>query len=80
MTTPAAERLDELARRVRRLQPSARDPEQYHVDKSAIEHELRSVARELRRAERCQYATRPRGSVDTDGWHHLFHTRSGENE
>ena len=41
-----AERLAELAKRVRRLAPSHRDPERYHVEKSEIEHELRRLARE----------------------------------
>ena len=40
------DRLDELAYRVRRLMPSHRDPERYHVEKSEIEHELRRLARE----------------------------------
>jgi hypothetical protein len=34
-----------LADRVRRLLPSHRDPEAFHVEKSVIEHELRSLAR-----------------------------------
>jgi hypothetical protein len=42
-----AERLAELAKRVRRLAPSHRDPERYHVEKSEIEHELRGLAHEL---------------------------------
>jgi hypothetical protein len=49
MTAPAAERLDELARRVRRLSPDRRDPERYHLDKSEIERDLRRLAREVRK-------------------------------
>ncbi len=39
-------RLEEIADRVRRLIPSHRDPERFHVEKSEIEHELRRLARE----------------------------------
>jgi hypothetical protein len=42
------DRLDDLACRVRRLAPSHRDPERYHVEKSEIEHELRQLAKEVR--------------------------------
>jgi hypothetical protein len=49
MTTPTAERLDDLARRVRRLSPDRRDPERYHLDKSEIERDLRRLAREVRK-------------------------------
>lgn len=38
--------LVDLAHRVRRLAPSHRDPESYHVEKSEIEHALRSLARQ----------------------------------
>ena len=44
-----ADRLADLAIRVRRLTVSHRDPERFHVDKSEIEHELRRLARELER-------------------------------
>ncbi len=40
--------LVEIAERVRRLVPSHRDPERFHVEKSEIEHELRRLAREVR--------------------------------
>jgi hypothetical protein len=36
-----------LADRVRRLVPSHRDPERFHVEKSEIEHALRQMAREI---------------------------------
>jgi hypothetical protein len=52
MTAPAAERLQILADQLRRLSPDRRDPERFHLDKSAIERELREVAREVNRAER----------------------------
>ena len=44
---PAGERgtLLQLAARVRRLCPDRRDPERFHVEKDAIERELRSLAR-----------------------------------
>ncbi len=41
-----SDRLSDLAHRVRRLSPSHRDPERYHVEKSQIEHELRLLARQ----------------------------------
>lgn len=44
-----SDRLSELAHRVRRLSPSHRDPESYHVEKSEIEHELRRLARQSAR-------------------------------
>ena len=40
--------LDEIAERIRRLVPSHRDPERFHVEKSEIEHDLRRLAREAR--------------------------------
>lgn len=46
--TPGGTALDEIAERVRRLVPSHRDPERFHVEKSEIEHELRRLAREVR--------------------------------
>jgi hypothetical protein len=52
MTAPAAERLQILADQLRRLSPDRRDPERFHLDKAAIERELRDVAREVSRAER----------------------------
>ena len=44
---PAGERgtLLQLAARVRRLAPSRTDPEAFHIEKDAIEHELRRLAR-----------------------------------
>lgn len=42
------DRLDDLAFRVRRLAPSHRDPEHYHVEKNEIERELRRLAQEAR--------------------------------
>ena len=43
---PAGERgtLLQLAARVRRLCPDRRDPERFHVEKDAIERELRRLA------------------------------------
>ena len=38
--------LDALADRVRRLRPSHRDPEAFHVEKDAIERALRRLARQ----------------------------------
>lgn len=40
--------LEEIAERIRRLVPSHRDPERFHVEKSEIEHQLRRLAREAR--------------------------------
>lgn len=37
--------LDALADRVRRLLPSHRDPERFHVERDAIERALRRLAR-----------------------------------
>jgi hypothetical protein len=37
--------LDALADRVRRLLPSHRDPERFHVERDAIERALRQLAR-----------------------------------
>lgn len=42
--TPPAGALLDLADRLRRLAPSARDPERFHVEKSEIEGELRRLA------------------------------------
>ena len=44
---PASERgtLLQLAARVRHLCPDHRDPERFHVEKDAIERELRRLAR-----------------------------------
>ncbi|MCJ2084306.1 hypothetical protein [Methylobacterium sp. J-090] len=41
---PPAGALLDLADRLRRLSPSARDPERFHVEKSEIEGELRRLA------------------------------------
>jgi len=40
-------RLIALADRLRRLGPSHRDPERFHIDKSEIEAELRLLARRI---------------------------------
>jgi hypothetical protein len=39
--------LRDLARRVRRLAPSHRDPERFHEDKSEIVYELLTLARAM---------------------------------
>ena len=44
--TARAERLEALAREVRRLAPNRRDPERFHEAKAEIERELRRLARE----------------------------------
>lgn len=44
---PDSGELFELARRVRRLTPSSRDPEWFHLEKSEIEAALRSIARRV---------------------------------
>ena len=41
---PPAGALLDLADRLRRLSPSTRDPERFHVEKSEIEGELRRLA------------------------------------
>jgi hypothetical protein len=43
----AAHNLERLAERVRRLSPSHRDPERFHMDKSEIAAALRRLAREI---------------------------------
>jgi hypothetical protein len=46
-----AERLRELAEQVRRLDPpSHREPQQFHIAKSDLMHELRRVARDAESA------------------------------
>lgn len=40
-----SQELADLARRVRQLAPSHRDPERYHVEKSEIENALRRLSR-----------------------------------
>jgi hypothetical protein len=42
-----AEHIRGLARRVRRLLPSARDPEAFHVEKDAIAHDLLRLAGDI---------------------------------
>ena len=42
----ASSDLDALADRVRRLRPSHRDPEAFHVEKDDIERALRRLARQ----------------------------------
>lgn len=46
---PLADALHDLAGRVRRLSPSHRDPEAFHVEKDLIAHELRRIVKEVRR-------------------------------
>ena len=45
----AGDTLRTLARRVERLSPSPRNPDQFHEDKSDIAYALRLMAREVRR-------------------------------
>lgn len=45
---PLASDLARLARRVRQLTVSHRDPERFHIEKSEIEHKLRQLARVVR--------------------------------
>lgn len=47
-TSTTAAALLGLAGRVRRLAPSHRDPEAFHMEKSAIEGELKALARKAR--------------------------------
>lgn len=47
MIEPAT--LHDLASAVRRLSPSHRDPERFHMDKSEIERALRRLARQAER-------------------------------
>jgi hypothetical protein len=42
-------RLDDLARRVAQLSPCRHNPERYHVEKSEIAFELRTLARSTER-------------------------------
>jgi hypothetical protein len=42
-----ASKLRTLARDVRRLSPSIRDPERFHVDKDEAAHELERIAADL---------------------------------
>lgn len=46
---PPAVALTDLAERLRRLAPSARNPEHFHEEKSEIVHALRCLAREVAR-------------------------------
>ena len=46
MPENAADRLDELAREVRRLRPDRHDPEAFHMRKQEIERELHDLARQ----------------------------------
>jgi hypothetical protein len=41
----APQTLARIAEKVRRLSPSQRDPEQFHIDKSEIEADLRRLAK-----------------------------------
>ncbi len=45
-----AQTLHQLAYAVRRLSPSHREPERFHLDKSEIERALRRLARQAERA------------------------------
>lgn len=45
---PTRAALFDLADRLRRLAPSVRDPERFHVEKSEIEVRLRDLASEVR--------------------------------
>ena len=49
MTAADAQALADLARRLERLRPSHRDPEQFHIEKSEIAAELRRLARAAER-------------------------------
>lgn len=42
------DKLDQLSSRVRRLMPSARDPEAFHVERSEIARELQRLAEKFR--------------------------------
>lgn len=64
-TSTAAEALVGLAGRVRRLAPSHRDPEAFHEEKSAIEAELKALARVLP-AENVYGQTRREGFLEGD--------------
>lgn len=45
----APEALEDMAQRLRRLVPSHRDPERFHMEKSDLVQELRRLAAALRR-------------------------------
>lgn len=47
MIRPEAQRLHDLAHRVRRLIPCRHGPEHFHVERSDIAHELRRLADRL---------------------------------
>ena len=47
---PVADRLHEIAHQLARLCPDRRDPEAFHVAKSELTAELRSIARAIGRA------------------------------
>jgi hypothetical protein len=49
VTARDAELLAALARRLERLRPCHRDPEQFHIEKSEIATELRRMARAAER-------------------------------
>ena len=49
-----AQELVEIADRLRRLRPSHRDPEEYFVEKSELEHQLRRIVRRVTSQERPQ--------------------------
>lgn len=42
-----AQRLQDLARRLRRLRPDHRNPERYFLEKAELEHEMASLARQV---------------------------------
>jgi hypothetical protein len=49
--TRLADKLAALAKRVVVNVPDRRNPEQFHVEKSQIAHELRRIAKEVERAK-----------------------------
>ncbi|GBQ79496.1 hypothetical protein AA13595_0040 [Gluconacetobacter johannae DSM 13595] len=42
--------IENIATRLRRLIPDRRDPEQFHTEKSELEHLLRQMAKRLRKS------------------------------
>lgn len=64
LSPPICAALNDLADRLRRLSPSIRDPERFHVEKSEIEHEMRELARVLP-GQKLYGAAESRGSAET---------------
>jgi hypothetical protein len=58
MTARDADQLKDLARRIERLRPDHRRPEQFHVEKDEIAYELRRLARTAGRGETRQSGRR----------------------